>query len=144
MDQSKDRNYFLLYVSERPLLFLYINLKWRAKFQISRLLKRNWDWFNSEIRELQLNFLHFSGYSTRLLSLEFKKKKEDQSLMSIYTILKFPGMYISYLYEKSEDMRSLSRIWYFTDWTFHLHKWDNSWTEKIWHKLDKIKFFILG
>jgi len=37
--------------------FLYSNLKWRAKFQISGLLKRDSDW---------LNFIHFTGYSTRL------------------------------------------------------------------------------
>ena len=37
--------------------FLYINPKWRAKFQVSLLLIRDSDW---------LNFIHFSGYKFKL------------------------------------------------------------------------------
>ena len=58
--------------------FLYINLKWSAKFQISQLLIRDSDW---------LNFIHFSGYKIRLVSR--LRKSVDQALTSISTILKF-------------------------------------------------------
>jgi len=60
--------------------FLYINLKWRAKFQIYRLLIRDSDW---------LNFIHFSGYMYKIRLVSILRKKEDQALISISTILKF-------------------------------------------------------
>ena len=53
------------------------------KCQISRLLIRDSDW---------LNFIHFSGYKIRLVS--WLGKREDQALISISTILKFPAMVI--------------------------------------------------
>ena len=59
--------------------FLYINLKWRAKFQIFRLQIHDSDW---------LNFIHFSGHKyNRLVSI--LRKREDQALISISNILKF-------------------------------------------------------
>ena len=59
---------------------MYINLKWRAKFQIYRLHTRDSDWSN---------FIHFLGnkYEIRLVSI--LRKREDQALISISTILKF-------------------------------------------------------
>ena len=41
----------------KSLSFLYSNLKWRAKFQISRLLIRDYDW---------LKFIHFLGYKYKI------------------------------------------------------------------------------
>ena len=48
------------------------------KFQNSRILIRDSDW---------LNCIHFSGYKIRLVSR--LRKREDQALISISTILKF-------------------------------------------------------
>jgi len=62
------------------LLFLYINLKWPAKFQIYRLHLSDTDW---------LNFLHFSGYKDKIRLVSILIKREDQALISISTILKF-------------------------------------------------------
>ena len=56
---------------------LYINLKRRAKFQISRIRIRDADW---------LNFIQIR-LASRL------RKREDQALISIFTILKFPALY---------------------------------------------------
>ena len=60
--------------------FLYINLKWRAKFQIYRLHIRDSDW---------LDFMHFSGYKYKIRLVSRSIKREDQALISISTILKF-------------------------------------------------------
>ena len=60
--------------------FLYINLKWRAKFLIYRLHIRDFDW---------LNFIHFSGYKHKIRLVSIIGKREDQALISISTILKF-------------------------------------------------------
>ena len=62
------------------LLFLYIYLKWRAKFQIYRPHLSNSDW---------LNFIHFSGYKYKIRLVSILRKREDQALISISTILKF-------------------------------------------------------
>ena len=50
----------------REFQLLYINLKWRAKFQIYRLKIRDSDWFN---------FIHFicNKYKTRLVSILKKR-----------------------------------------------------------------------
>ena len=76
LDYSTEKSKPCLSKLESP-SFLYINLKWSAKFQISRL----------PIREFWLNFIHFSGYNKiRLVSR--LRKREDQALISISTILK--------------------------------------------------------
>ena len=59
--------------------FLYINLKWRAKFQIYRLQIHDSDW---------LNFMHFLGYKYNRL-VWILRKREDQAIISISTVLKF-------------------------------------------------------
>ena len=66
------------------LTLLYINLKWRAKFQIYRLHIRDSDW---------LNCIHFSGYKYKIRLASIKGKWEDQALISISTILKFSAQY---------------------------------------------------
>ena len=55
------------------------------KCQISRLLKRDSDWFN---------LLHFSGYKYKIRLVSWLGKREGQALISISTILKFPAMVI--------------------------------------------------
>ena len=62
--------------------FLYINLYWRAKFQISRFLILDSDW---------LNFIHFSRYKYKIRLFSRLRKRENQALISISTILKFPA-----------------------------------------------------
>ena len=52
----------------------------RAKFQMYRLLIRGSDW---------LNFIQFSGYKTKRRLVSIIGKRDDQSLISISTILKF-------------------------------------------------------
>ena len=64
-----------------PPISVYFNLKWCAKFQIYRLLIRDSDW---------LNFIHFSGYKIRLVSISWKR--EDHALISISIILKFSAL----------------------------------------------------
>ena len=51
--------------------FLYINLKWRAKFQIYRLHIRDSDW---------LNFKHFSGYRYNIRLVSILSRKRDLSI----------------------------------------------------------------
>ena len=70
-----------------------MNLKWCAKFQISRLLKRDSDW---------LNFIHFSGYKYKIRLVSILRKREDHALISITTILKFSA--------KVNDYRELSYL----------------------------------
>ena len=65
------------------LLFLYINLKWRAKFQIYGFHTRDSDW---------LNFIHFLGYKYKIRVVSRLRKREDQALISISTILKFSAL----------------------------------------------------
>ena len=74
----KIKNRFVKIRESFPIL--YINLKWRAKFQISRLMIRVSDW---------LNFIHFSGYKYKIRLVS--RLREDQALISISTILKFPA-----------------------------------------------------
>ena len=80
-------SFLIWYIKIRESLpFLYINLKWRAKFQIYRLLIRDSDW---------LNFIHFSGYKFKIRLVSRLRKREDQALISISTILKFPALFVS-------------------------------------------------
>ena len=65
-----------------PSISLY-NLEWRAKVQIYRLHIRDSDW---------LNFIHFSGYQYKIRLV--LRKREDQALTSISTILKFSALVI--------------------------------------------------
>ena len=48
--------------------FLYIYLKWCAKFQTYRLLIRDSNW---------LNFIHFSGYKYKIKLVLRSRKRED-------------------------------------------------------------------
>ena len=59
------------------------NLKWRAKFQIYRLLTRDSDW---------LNFIHFLGYKYKIRLVSILRKRKNQALISISTILKFSAL----------------------------------------------------
>ena len=61
----------------------WINLKWRAKFQIFWLLIRDSGW---------LNFIHFSGYKHKIRLVSRLRKRKDQALISISTILKFSAL----------------------------------------------------
>ena len=63
--------------------FLYINYKWRAKFKINRLLIRDSDW---------LNLIYFSGYKYEIRLVSRLRKRENQALISISIILKFPAL----------------------------------------------------
>ena len=67
--------------------FLFINLKWHIKFQIFRLLVRDSDC---------LNFIHFSGYKYKIWLVSILRKREDQTLLLISTILKFSAPLIIY------------------------------------------------
>ena len=60
--------------------FFCIKSKWRAKFQIYRLHIPDSDW---------LNFIHLSGYKYKIRLVSILRKREDQALISISTILKF-------------------------------------------------------
>jgi len=60
--------------------FLYINLKLRANLKIYRLRIRDSDW---------MDFIHFSGYKYKIRLVSISIKREDQTLISISTILKF-------------------------------------------------------
>ena len=75
--------FWIWYIKFKNRFFLYINLKWRAIFEISRLLIRDSD---------LLNFLHFSGYKYKIRLVSRFRKREDQALFSISTILKFPAL----------------------------------------------------
>ena len=61
--------------------FLFMNLKWRAKFQISRI--RDSD---------RLNLIHFSWYKYKIRLVTRLRKRKDQALISISKILKFPAL----------------------------------------------------
>ena len=63
---------------------LHINLKWRAKFLIYQLHIRDSDW---------LNFIHFLGYKYKIKLVSILRKREDQALISISTILKFSAQF---------------------------------------------------
>ena len=65
--------------SKVPPVSIY-NLIRRAKFQIYRLHIRDSDW---------LNFIHFSGNKDTIRLISMLRKREDQALISISTILKF-------------------------------------------------------
>ena len=68
--EEKNQNRFFKIRESLP--FLYINLKWRAKFQIYRLHIRDSDW---------LNFIHFSGYKYKIRLVSILRKREDQALI---------------------------------------------------------------
>ena len=82
---------------------LYINRKWHAKFQISRLLNRDSDW---------LNFMYFSGYCKHKINLvSILRKREDQVLISIPTILTFSALLSAHIYlNKSLLLNSLNLL----------------------------------
>ena len=54
-----------------------------CKISNFRLLIRDSDW---------LNFIHFSGYKYKIRLVSRLRKREDQALISISTILKFPAL----------------------------------------------------
>ena len=57
------------------------SIKWCAKFLISRLLIRPCDW---------RNFIYFLGYKHKIRLVSRLRKREDQALISLSTVLKFP------------------------------------------------------
>ena len=61
--------FFLGYSREKSIL--YINLKWRAKFQIYRIFIHDSDW---------LNFIHFSGYKYKIRFVIKKKRGSSINL----------------------------------------------------------------
>ena len=63
--------------------FLYIDLKWRAKFLIYRLHIRDSEW---------LNVIRFLGVKYKIRLVSRLKKREDQALIAISTILKFSAL----------------------------------------------------
>ena len=73
-----EKNQKPVFLNQRVLPISEYNLKWYEKFQIYRLHTRDSDW---------LDFIHFSRYKIRLVSIP--RKREDQALISISTILKF-------------------------------------------------------
>ena len=73
-----EKNQKPVFLNQRVLPISEYNLKWHEKFQIYRLHTRDSDW---------LDFIHFSRYKIRLVSI--LRKREDQALISISTILKF-------------------------------------------------------
>ena len=89
--------------SQKILNNLYINRKWHAKFQIFRLLNRDSDW---------LNFMHFSGYCKHKINLvSILRKREDQVLISISTILTFSALLSAHIYlNKSLLLNSLNLL----------------------------------
>ena len=89
--------------SQKILNNLYINRKWHAKFQISRLLNRDSDW---------LNFMYFSGYCKHKINLvSILRKREDQVLISIPTILTFSALLSAHIYlNKSLLLNSLNLL----------------------------------
>ena len=74
------KNQKLVFKIREFLLLLYINLKWLAKFQIYRLHIRDSDW---------LNFIHFLRYKYKIKLVSVLRKRDDQALISISTILKY-------------------------------------------------------
>ncbi len=77
--QKKQKPVFKI---RESLPFLYINLKWCTKFQISRLHTHDSVW---------LNFIQFSGYKCKIRLVSRLRKREDQALISISKIPKFPA-----------------------------------------------------
>ena len=60
--------------------FLYINLEWGAQnFKLWASYIRNSDWFN---------FIQFLGYKYKIRLVSILRKRENQALISISTILK--------------------------------------------------------
>jgi len=78
--REKSKPVFLI---ERVPPVSVFNLKWRAKFQIYRLHICDCDW---------LNFIHFSRYKYKIKLVLILRKREDQALISISTILKFSAL----------------------------------------------------
>ena len=79
-----EKNHEPVFKIREFLPFLYIDLKWRAKFQIYRLHICDSDW---------LTFIHFSGYKYKTRLVSILKKREVQALISISTILKFSALF---------------------------------------------------
>ena len=85
------KNQKLVFKIRDFLPFLYINLKWRAKFQIYRLHIRDSDWFN---------FIHFLRYKYKIKLVSVLRKRDDQALISISTILKYSAKVIYFFWSK--------------------------------------------
>ena len=86
--------------NHEPVFSVY-NVKWRAKFQISRLYIRDSDW---------LNFIHFSEYKYQIRLVSILRKREDQALISKSTILKFSAL-IKWIRRKKTENRFLKVNW---------------------------------
>ena len=72
-----EKNQEPVFLNQRvPPISVY-NLKWRAKFQIYRLLIRDSDWQNCK---------HFSEYKYKIRLVSILRKREDHPLISISTI----------------------------------------------------------
>ena len=80
-----EKNQKPVFSIRESLPFLSVNLKWRAKFQISWLRIRDSDW---------LHFIHFSGYKYKIRLVSRLRKRKDQALISISTILEFSAQYM--------------------------------------------------
>ena len=85
------KNQKLVFKIRDFLPFLYINLKLRAKFQIYRLHIRDSDWFN---------FIHFLRYKYKIKLVSVLRKRDDQALISISTILKYSAKVIYFFWSK--------------------------------------------
>ena len=83
-----------VFLTRESLPFLYIDLKWRAKLKIFRILIRDSDW---------LNFIHFSGYKYKFRLASRLRKRKDQALISISTILKFPAQIVKLTMKKKHE-----------------------------------------
>ena len=69
-----EKNHNRFFKNRESLSFLYINLKWRAKFQIYRLLIRDSDW---------LNLYTVLGYKHKIILVSILRKREDQLWLHI-------------------------------------------------------------
>ena len=73
---SREKSTTVFFKIRESLPFLYINLKWSAKFQIFRIHTHDSDW---------LNFIHFSECKYKIRLVSILRKREDQALISIST-----------------------------------------------------------
>ena len=95
-----EKNQKPVFLNQRvPPVSVY-NLKWRAKFQIYRLHIRDSDWLMVE----------FSGYKYKIRLGSILRKREDQALISISTILKFSALNISRNFQDSFQKYSNYKI----------------------------------
>ena len=95
LSREKSKTVFFFKI-RKSLPFLHNNLKWRAKFQISRLHIHDSDW---------LSFMHISGYKYKIRLVSRLRKRVDQALISISTILKFPALIFQFVVSLESDLR---------------------------------------